>query len=92
MKRKRMLADHVINNIYTYSVAYATGRGSHARQVKEDDPDEMRYPGPSGWVLGVELTTPHRKKIICSETQQSASEELETNVDERGLEVGFDNE
>jgi hypothetical protein len=55
-------------------VAYATGRASHARQVKGDDPDEKGYPGPPGWGLGVRLSTPHRKKIICSETQQSASE------------------
>jgi hypothetical protein len=73
------------------AVAFATGRASHARQVKGDDPDEKGYPGPPGWELGVGLTTPHSKKIICSETQQSASEGWETNVDERSLEVGFDN-
>jgi hypothetical protein len=28
------------------AVAYATGRASHARQVKGDDPDEKGYPGP----------------------------------------------
>ena len=38
----------------------ATGRASHARQVKGDDPDEKGYPGPPGWGLGVGLTTPHR--------------------------------
>jgi hypothetical protein len=28
------------------AVAYATGRASHARQVKGDDPDKKGYPGP----------------------------------------------
>ena len=31
------------------AVAYATGRASHARQVKGDDPDKKGYPGPPGW-------------------------------------------
>ena len=30
-------------------VAYATGRVSHVRQVKGDDPEEKGYPGPPGW-------------------------------------------
>ena len=34
------------------AVAYATGRASHARQVKGDDPDKKGYPGLPGW--GVE--------------------------------------
>ena len=45
-------------------VAYATGRSSHARQVKGDDPDKKGYPGPPGWGLGVRLTTPPHKKIL----------------------------
>jgi hypothetical protein len=45
------------------AVAYATGRASHARQVKGEDPDKKGYPGPPGWGLGVRLTTP-RKKIL----------------------------
>jgi hypothetical protein len=32
------------------AVAYATGRASHARQVKGDDPVKKGYPGPPGWV------------------------------------------
>jgi hypothetical protein len=44
------------------AVAYATGRASHARQVKGDDPDIKGYPGPPSWGLGVRLTTPPHKK------------------------------
>jgi hypothetical protein len=29
----------------------ATGRGTHAGQVKGDDPDENGYPDPPGWGL-----------------------------------------
>jgi hypothetical protein len=46
------------------AVAYATGRASHARQVKGDDPDKKGYSGPPGWGLGVRLTTPPHKKIL----------------------------
>jgi hypothetical protein len=46
------------------AVAYATGRASHARQVKGDDPDKKGYPGPPAWGFGVGLTTPHSKKLI----------------------------
>jgi hypothetical protein len=34
------------------SGSVATGRVSHAGQVKGDDPDEKGYPGPPGWGLG----------------------------------------
>jgi hypothetical protein len=41
------------------AVSYATGRasharqlkGDHARQLKGDDPDKKGYPGPPGWGL-----------------------------------------
>ena len=36
----------------------ATGRASHCRRVKGDDPDEKGYPGLPGWGLGMGLTTP----------------------------------
>jgi hypothetical protein len=51
------------------AVAYATGRASHARQVKGDDPDKKGYLGPPGWGFGVELTTPHSKKNYCYESR-----------------------
>jgi hypothetical protein len=46
------------------AVAYATGRVSHAREVKDDDPDKKGYPGPPGWGFGVGLTTSHSKKLF----------------------------
>jgi hypothetical protein len=52
------------------AVAYATGRASHARQVKGDDQDKKGYPGPSGWVFGVGLRTPHSKKLIVTKAEQ----------------------
>jgi hypothetical protein len=45
----------------TLAVAYATGRASHARQVKGADPDKKGYPGPPGWGLGTGLTTLSRE-------------------------------
>jgi hypothetical protein len=55
------------------AVEYATGRVSHARQVKGDDPDEKGYPGPPGWELGVRPTTPPHKKY-CYETSRGAQD------------------
>jgi hypothetical protein len=55
------------------AVAYATGRASHARQVKDDDPDKKGYPGPPGWGSGVGLTTPHSKKLIVTKVEQRKS-------------------
>jgi hypothetical protein len=52
------------------AVAYATGRASHARQVKGDDPDKKGYPGPPSWVFGVGLTTPHSKKLLVRKVEQ----------------------
>jgi hypothetical protein len=52
------------------AVAYATGRASHARQVKGDDSDKKGYPGPPGWGFGVGLTTPHSKKLIVTKIEQ----------------------
>jgi hypothetical protein len=52
------------------TVAYATGRVSDARQVKGDDADKKRYPGPPGWGFGVGLTTPDSKKLIVTKVEQ----------------------
>jgi hypothetical protein len=52
------------------AISYATGRTSHARQVKGDDPDKKGYPGPPGWGFGVGLTTPHSKKLIVTKVEQ----------------------
>ena len=53
-------------------VAYATGRASHARQVKGDDPDKKVYLGPPGWGFGMGLTTPpSKKKLIVTKVEQS---------------------
>jgi hypothetical protein len=49
------------------AVAYATGRVSHARQVKKG------YPGPPGWEFGVGLTTPHSKKLIVMKVSKGIS-------------------
>jgi hypothetical protein len=46
------------------AVACATGRTSHAKQVKGDEPDKKVYPGPPDWELGVRLKIPTHKKIL----------------------------
>jgi len=66
--------------IYLLAVAYATGRASHARQVKgDDDPDKKGYPGPPGWGFGVGLTTPYskkKKKLITKVEQRKKLDRL----------------
>jgi hypothetical protein len=46
------------------AVACATGRASHARQVKDDDPDRKGYPGFPAWGLGVGITSLHKKTLL----------------------------
>jgi len=55
------------------AVAYATGRASHARQVKGDDPDKKGYRGPPGWGFGVGLTTPHSKNLLLRKLSKGIS-------------------
>jgi hypothetical protein len=52
---------------------YATGRASHARQVKVDDPNKKGYPGPPGWGFGVGLTISHSEKLIVTKVEQRKS-------------------
>jgi hypothetical protein len=52
------------------SICYATGWASHARQVKGDDPDKKRHPGPPGWGFGMGLTTLHSKKLTVTKVEQ----------------------
>jgi hypothetical protein len=52
------------------AVAYVTGRASHARQVKGDDPDKKGYPGLPVWRFGVGLTIPHSKKLIVTKVER----------------------
>jgi hypothetical protein len=63
------------------AVAYATGRASHARQVKGDDQDKKGYPSPPGWGLGARLTTLSWKitivaKNLMNETGLSSRKRL----------------
>jgi len=52
------------------AVAYATGKASHARQFKGDDPDKKRHPGPPGWGFGVGLTVPANKKLLLRKSNK----------------------
>jgi hypothetical protein len=56
----------------SYALVCATGKASHARQVKGDDPNKKGYPDPLGWGLGVRLTIPPRKKNIVTKPQEEA--------------------
>ena len=49
--------DVVVGLVWSHDPESYAG-GSHARQVKGDDPDKKGYPGPPGWGFGVGLTTP----------------------------------
>jgi hypothetical protein len=47
-----------------------TGRATHTGQVKGWESDKEGYPGPPGWVLGVRLTTSHRKNQIVQKSEE----------------------
>jgi hypothetical protein len=66
------------------AVAYATGRASHARQVKDYDPDKKGYPGPPVWGFGVGLTTPHSKELIVTKVEQRKKPDRLKMVDRVG--------
>jgi hypothetical protein len=65
------------------AVAYATGRASHARQVKGDGPGKKGYPGPPGWEFGVGLTTPHSKRAYCYESRTKKKSWMDLTMMER---------
>jgi hypothetical protein len=65
------------------AVAYATGRASHARQVKGDDPDKKGYPGPPGWGFGVGLTTPQSKKNLLFRKSNKGKSWIDLKMMER---------
>jgi hypothetical protein len=69
------------------AVAYATGRASHARQVKGDDPDKKGYPDPPGWGFGMGLTTPHSKKLTVTKSNKGKSWMDLTRMDGKGLNI-----
>jgi len=52
------------------AVGYVTGRASHARQVKGDDPDKKGYLDPPGWGFDMGLTTPNSRKLIVTRVEQ----------------------
>jgi hypothetical protein len=54
------------------SGSVAAGSVSHAGQVKGDNPDKKRYPGPPGWGFGVGLPAPPRKKALTVENVKEA--------------------
>ena len=47
-------------------IALATGRATLAGQVEGVGPDERGHPDPTGWGLGVRLTTSPCKKLIVT--------------------------
>jgi len=73
------------------AVAYATGRASHARQVKGDDPDKRGYPGPPGWGFGAGLRTPHSKSVLLRKLSKGISWIDLMMMDGKGLGIYFGN-
>jgi hypothetical protein len=53
-----------------YTTGRDSGRDSHARRIKGDDPDKKGYPGPPGWGFGLGLINPHSKKLSVMKVEQ----------------------
>jgi hypothetical protein len=68
----------------------ATGRVSHAGQVKGDDPAKKGYPGPPGWRLGVRLQPLTPLKYIRRGTSKTRNrtETTKTTLHEQGFTSG----
>jgi hypothetical protein len=69
------------------AVAFTTGRASHVRQVKGDDPDKRGYPGPTGWGFGMGLTTPHNKILLLRKSSKEKGWIDLTVMDGKGLKI-----
>jgi hypothetical protein len=69
-------------------VAYATGRASHARQVKGEDPDKKGYPDPPGCGFGVGSTTPYSKQLIVTKVEQRKKLDRFNDDGESWLQIG----
>jgi hypothetical protein len=67
--------------------SYATGRGSHARQVKGDDPDKKEYSGSPCWGFGVGLTTPRSKILLLRKSSKGISWINLMTMDGKGLDI-----
>jgi hypothetical protein len=73
------------------TVTYATGRVSHAREVKGDDPDKKGYSDPPGWGFGLGLTNPHSKILLLRKLSKGISWIDLMMMDGKGLDIYFGN-
>jgi hypothetical protein len=69
------------------AVAYATGRASHVRQVKGDDPDKKGYTGPPGSGFGFGLTNLHPKNLLLRKPSKEISWIDLIIIDGKGLDI-----
>jgi hypothetical protein len=68
------------------AVACATGRASHARQFKGDDPDKKGYPGPPGWGVWRGANKPHTVKNLLLRKPNKGKSWMDLTMMER---VGY---
>jgi hypothetical protein len=73
------------------AVAYATGKASHAREVKGDDPDKKGFLGPPGGGFGMGLTIPHSRKLLLQKLSKGISWIDLMVMDRKGLDLYFGN-